>query len=360
MSKKTMRPTIMYSFAEPDAAANPYVVMVARETAKDFNVRYFSWRNAIFSRYDVFHSHWPEYQVRGTSVAKTALRAAAAALWLVRLHLLRTPVIVTMHNQDSHDSLTRVDRLFLRFFLPLVSVEIFLNDSAENDYSKGVVILHGTYRDWYDRVTPEKSADAPTRVTYFGLVRPYKGVEILIEAFTTLRRNDVELLIAGKSLDPDYLAQLHETAAESDAVRFDTRHIPDELLSRVVADADLIVLPYRYMYNSGALLLALSFDTPTLVPDTPTNRSIRQEVGEEWVQLFEWPLTAEALESAITVAKLKAIDGTHPDMSRRTWAVMRTQHSSLYSSLIELRSQHRSRPGESEMREIRSRATPAS
>ncbi len=58
---------------------------------------------------------------------------------------------------------------------------------------------------------------------------------------------------------------------------------PDADLVREISMSEMVVLPYRFMHNSGAVLLALSLDRPVLVPDNEVNRLLEIEVGSDWV-----------------------------------------------------------------------------
>ena len=64
-------------------------------------------------------------------------------------------------------------------------------------------------------------------------------------------------------------------------------------------EAQLVVLPYRQMLNSGALLLALSLARPVLAPWSGANAAIAEEVGEGWLTLYRGELDAATLAAAL-------------------------------------------------------------
>ena len=106
-------------------------------------------------------------------------------------------------------------------------------------------------------------------VLYFGLIRPYKGVDILLEAWrevSTSPDGGPELWIVGRPRVP--LAPLEAQA--SPGVRFVPRFVSDPELAACFRRADVVVLPYRHTdrYDfSGVLAAALAFGTPTIVSD---------------------------------------------------------------------------------------------
>jgi glycosyltransferase involved in cell wall biosynthesis len=102
-------------------------------------------------------------------------------------------------------------------------------------------------------------------VLFFGLIRPYKGVDLLVEAVAGTGQ-DVVLLVVGMprmSLAP--LQQRVRDLGVSDRVRFVSRFVPDPDVAAYFRRADLVVLPYRDIEQSGVLYTALAFGTPLLL-----------------------------------------------------------------------------------------------
>ena len=112
---------------------------------------------------------------------------------------------------------------------------------------------------------------------FFGLIRPYKGLDILIEAFRELG-DEYQLLIAGEpygSFD-SYAAQI-ATLPHPERVRTELRYIGDDEVGRFFAAADLAVLPYRSATQSGISAVACHFELPMLVTDVG---GLKQTVGD--------------------------------------------------------------------------------
>ena len=98
-------------------------------------------------------------------------------------------------------------------------------------------------------------------VLCFGLMRPYKGIDLLLEAWRGI--DGAELWIAGMPrMDISAL-----TAAAPPGVRFVPRFIGDDELPAYFRRADLVVLPYREIDQSGVLFTALAFGKPLLLSD---------------------------------------------------------------------------------------------
>jgi glycosyltransferase involved in cell wall biosynthesis len=134
------------------------------------------------------------------------------------------------------------------------------------------VIPHGAFTHLAAGPPPARPhpGQAPV-VLCFGLLRPYKGLEILLEAWRGI--TGAELWIAGMArMDTARLratvAELNEQPAELQGrVRLDDRFINDDELPGYFAHADLVVLPYREIDQSGVLFTALAFGRPLLLSD---------------------------------------------------------------------------------------------
>jgi glycosyltransferase involved in cell wall biosynthesis len=141
-----------------------------------------------------------------------------------------------------------------------------LRDEAGVDPARVHVIPHGAF-DYLTRLREERPLPAelagtpPTRpvVLFFGLLRPYKGLDVLVEAFRSL--DGAELWIVGNPrMDT---GPLHAAAGPN--VRFVERFVDDAEIPAYFRRADLVVLPYRQIDQSGVLYTALAFGRPLLL-----------------------------------------------------------------------------------------------
>jgi glycosyltransferase involved in cell wall biosynthesis/ubiquinone/menaquinone biosynthesis C-methylase UbiE len=147
---------------------------------------------------------------------------------------------------------------------------------------KTVVIAHSSYVGRYPESISRSAAR--TRLGFashehvflaFGGLRPYKGLDVLLEAFAAAADADprLRLVVAGK---PQYSAAFDAVAAACEAhsrilTMFDA--VPDDEVQVYFRAADTVVLPYRSILNSGALHLALTFGRPVVVPDLDSFRT---------------------------------------------------------------------------------------
>lgn len=306
---------------------NPYLHQLVNGLSEQIGVEPLSGRAALFSRPDVFHVHWPSHLYRADGLAKTYVKRFLSALLLARLRARRVPVVLTAHNIASHEGERRVERVLLRVLERMVTIRIYLNESSQNDPTIGVVILHGDYRPWLQQHRIEVSGREPERdIILFGWLRRYKGIEHLVAAS---RDADATLTVTGRAIDSNYERSLAATIAEAPLAVLDSRHREDAELTAEVLRHRLVCLPYQHMYNSGALLYALSVGRPVLAPVSPSNEAIAREVGEQWLMLYDGPLTSEVLRDALS----RTPPAGSPDLTRRDWPTGIALHVACYRIL---------------------------
>ena len=322
---------VLESVPVPRPTTNPYLVQVLRSMPPDVTARTFSWRTALTGHYDVFHVHWPENLARGSTRPRTAARRLALAALLARLTLTRTPIVRTLHNSTPHEGSGRIERALLRGVDRRTALWIRLGDTVPAP-GPAVTIAHGHYRDWYREY--EVPPREPGRILFVGLIRPYKGVEDLLEAFAGVRQ-DVGLRIVGRPTEAALGEAVARAAAADPRVSALLEYVDDATMAREMGRAQVVVLPYRRLENSGAALLALSFARPVLLPEGPVAEALAAEVGSQWVGTFSGPLTAADLEGAVTAAAGIAPDDA-PDLGGRDWGASGDAHAAAFRRAVDL------------------------
>lgn len=336
------RIVVLQSIPPPDDTTNPYLVQLFRALPRDVETRYYSLRTALFTRYDLFHVHWPEYLLRHPSRSRALFKRLGVCALLLRLWAAATPVVRTLHNPSPHEDGGWMERLLLRGLDRLTTRRICINAADDGDGAAADTILHGHYRDWF--AARKVPATVPGRVLYFGLIRPYKGVEALLDAFRGLPDSalpDVTpmLRIVGNP-STQAMRETVQSACDADPrIGALLRYVDDDVLAREVGEAQLVVLPYRQMLNSGALLLALSLSRPVLAPWSEANARLADEVGHDWVHLYRDELDAGTLSTTLRMLQTDAPQGC-PDLSRRDWPALGRQHHVTYISALHAAGRH--------------------
>ncbi|MDQ1734501.1 MAG: beta,4-mannosyltransferase [Pseudonocardiales bacterium] len=272
--------------------------------------------------------------LRGANPVKSWLRRLAFASLLLRLRLGRRALVRTMHNLHPHEQGPRTERWLIGLSERWTTLWIRLNDGEHRPGNVPMVtIAHGDYRDWYAGFEVPESCRGT--LLYFGLVRTYKGVDQLLSAFADCADQSLTLRIMGKA-DAGPLRDAIEAAQTEDGrITAQLNHLSDAEVAREVGRAELVVLPYRDMFNSGTLVLALSLGRPVLVPSGEVTSALADEVGADWIIRYSGALTPEVLINALVTIRRQE-PGRAPDLSRRTWDRVGAQHVSAYRTAASL------------------------
>ncbi len=287
-------------------------------------------------------------------------RIAAAAdivhfQWLTVQHLdgvllpRGRPLVLTAHDvlprEPRPGQLTAQQRLYERFDAVIVHSEHGrrrLTRELGIDPACVHAIPHGAFAHLAETppMPPPHQTDGPV-VLCFGLMRPYKGLDVLIEAWQGIEAADAqtrsglpELWIAGMPrMD---ISELQAAAPAN--VRFDARFIGDAELPAYFQRADLVVLPYREIDQSGVLFTALAFGKPLLLTDVGGFPEIAATGAARTVPSGDSAALREAL------AELLADPGALAEMADRaraaaagrySWEQIARAHMLVYEGLLE-------------------------
>jgi glycosyltransferase involved in cell wall biosynthesis len=127
--------------------------------------------------------------------------------------------------------------------------------------------------------------DDEKAILFFGKIRPYKGIEYLVAAFKLLsppRSGNYRLILAGEPNkgSEQYLREIQQFVSQEfhpGQVILKIQFIPDEEMELYFKAADVLVLPYKEIFQSGVLFLAYSFGLPVIATDVG---SFREDIVE--------------------------------------------------------------------------------
>ncbi|QZT38946.1 glycosyltransferase [Halosquirtibacter xylanolyticus] len=134
--------------------------------------------------------------------------------------------------------------------------------------------IHPLFDNYGDKVSREASLDAlgldPSfrYILFFGFIRDYKGLDLLLEAFAQMNREDpkVKLLVAGEFYSkPDKYHELIQRLGIEDEVVLHTHFISEDQVKYYFNGADIVAQPYKSATQSGVTQIAYHFEVPMLV-----------------------------------------------------------------------------------------------
>ena len=216
-------------------------------------------------------------------------------------------VISILDNVIPHEP-RFFDTPLTRYFLTGSTGSVTLCEAVSEDLLKikpeadFTVIQHPLYSHFglkKDRQEAERELGLESgkkNILFFGLIRKYKGLDILLEAFGKLSE-DYQLIIAGEpygSFDP--YQQIIDRLPGKDRIHASLKYIKDSEVSKYFSAADLAVLPYRSATQSGISSVSYHFEVPMIVTDVG---GLKETIGDRGTGIVASEISPEAISKEI-------------------------------------------------------------
>lgn len=311
------------------------------------------WRAVLkHGKPDLIHLQWQHPLFTARSLPLAMARTLELFLQWFTLRLVGVRFVWTVHNVVGHERrlstwelracriLARaVDRIVVHCAAAVPIVASAYRMSAEQI----AVVPHGHYGDWYPQLLGKTEAreildlpDTARVFLYFGLVREYKGLDRLLEAFACLKTEDVRLILAGQAFLESLSHALTAQAAADPRVEARFEFLPDDLLITYLSACDLVVLPYRDILISGSAILAAQCARPILAPSVGCLREFPAEASIQYNPEAEGALT-QALEQALS-APLESMGLAAKEyVEQFPWSLAAQRMLAIYGSVLDRR-----------------------
>lgn len=246
------------------------------------SLNFFSWRNTAgkIVKEDpdliIIHYWMPFFAMQLVSLARKFRKKSIKTVLLA-------------HNLIPHEKQPGTKILTAKLLRNIDGI-ISLSSSVKKDaldYREdlpSLVIPHPVY-DVYGEAIPVKEAkslltldDSISYILFFGLVRKYKGLDILLKALPLVKSSNIKLLVAGEFYDKmeDYTVLIKNLGIKEKVIIYN-KFIPDDEVKHFFSACDLVVQPYRTATQSGVTQIAYHFGVPMVV----TNVGGLPEIVEE-------------------------------------------------------------------------------
>jgi D-inositol-3-phosphate glycosyltransferase len=301
-------------------------------------------------------------------------------LLMLYYKLLKKKIVFTAHNvnagkRDSNDSLLNRSTLRVQYQLAdhvFVHTEKMkrelLRDFGVREGAVSVIPFGINNSVPQTDLTPSEAKQRlgirgdERAILFFGAIRPYKGLEHLVAAFQRIapKHEGYRLVIAGEPRKgaEQYLHDIQENIARDSSrgrVIQMIKYIPDSETELYFKAADVLVLPYTYVFQSGVLFLAYSFGLPVIVADVGSFRDdvIRGKTGYLCPSCDPADL-ANTIETYFESDLFKDLDRRRREIrdyanARNSWDVVGERTCNVYAELLGRRNADDS-PGEQDCR----------
>ena len=200
----------------------------------------------------------------------------APSLGYVARHISsQTKVISILDNVIPHEE-RFFDKPFTKYFLGASDAFIVLSDAVGKDLQKFkpdanfISTPHPLYNHFGNKMERSEACRklgiAPNKrnILFFGLIREYKGLDILLEAFSSLD-DSYQLIVAGEPYGSfEKYEKLIESSPNRERIKLFTSYISDNEVPSFFSSADVCVLPYRTATQSGISAISYHFGLPMI------------------------------------------------------------------------------------------------
>lgn len=234
----------------------------------------------------------------------------APSLGYVARHMNENCKIISILDNVIPHEPRFFDRPFTRYFLKPHDGYIVLCDAVKNDLlsfmprARYLNIPHPLYSHFgrkLEREEAEKTIGiqkSKKNILFFGLIREYKGLDILIEAFSQLD-SSYQLIIAGEPYGSfEKYRKLIDESPLKENIYLTTHYIPDSRVGIYFSAADVCVLPYRSATQSGVSSVAYHFEVPMI---TTAAGGLKETIGDRGTGMIVDRPDPDAVASAIRI-----------------------------------------------------------
>ncbi|MFA5054817.1 MAG: glycosyltransferase [Dehalococcoidia bacterium] len=200
------------------------------------------------------------------------------------------------------------------------------------------VLPMGLYQEYFHTVDQssakkELGIDADFVILYFGLVRRYKGVPYLIEAFNSLPgsiASRMRLLIVGEVWeDGELLRKIVDESPYKSRIMLVSEYVPDSMIPKYFSASDVIALPYLRASGSAVAHIALTYGKPIVLSDVP---ALREYMGDYPGTIFVKPGDSNAIRESIETVYQAFVSGK--ELSYRSEHASWDEIARLYEGII--------------------------
>ena len=203
-------------------------------------------------------------------------------IWFAKFYCLK--IVVTVHDvenlalgvnsQFDQRIYNKCDKIIVHNEISRKELINYLNMKTQNIHK----IPHGNYISFVD-TTVQKNisrkklslSEKDHIILFFGQIKKVKGLDLLLNSVSIVKKDfpTIKLLIAGKVWKDDfnqYQKKINTLGIQENVIQ-NIKYISDKHVKYYFSSADLVVLPYQKIYQSGVLLMTMSYNRPVLVSD---------------------------------------------------------------------------------------------
>jgi glycosyltransferase involved in cell wall biosynthesis len=266
------------SFSPFESKDNKYVDIMLNiiQSIEGIEVYPFVWKKFFLFSNNIWSADivWLNWYETNTGTLKGILKITV--LFLLK-KLNRKKIIYTLHNKKPHDlRKTCFLKLFQNSIYYFSDIIVIHSKLSEQEISvkyrqKIQYIPHPNYIEEYGSIIANEQTNTKLNLLFWGQIRPYKNIELLINAVSQFSCEEVELTIAGSSNSQEYQRKIMNLIKHKN-IKSVFKFIDNDEINVFISPYDLLILPYDTgsSLNSGMVILSFSYSKTVICPNIGT------------------------------------------------------------------------------------------
>jgi glycosyltransferase involved in cell wall biosynthesis len=263
------------------------------------------------------------------------------------------PVVICIFDNVIPHERRPGDRLLASYFIQSIDGAVVMSNSVLEDLKKfrlNIPVLYSPHPlfDNYGPIIPRDKAllrlnlaEDYSYLLFFGFIRAYKGLDLLLEAFSDkqLRNKKLKLIVAGEFYESEapYKELIEKYGISDDVILYD-RFINEDEVAVFFSAAELVVQPYRSATQSGVTQIAYHFEKPMLVTDVGGLSEIVANGKCGYVVKTDPKSIAEAIFDYFDKGRNKPFtEGIREEKDRFSWTKMTASIEEVFRKCLTLR-----------------------
>ena len=211
---------------------------------------------------------------------------------LLLVKLLFGRLVLTIHDVTSFANIGNTP-IMDSFIYRLSDLNLTHNQFSKGEIEKSerfsndrvLIVPHGNYSPFINIQKDKKKSREylalpidKTIILFFGMIKKVKGLDVLLQSLRKVvaMNPDTVLLVAGKTWENNFqnYQDIIDRYGLAEHIILHNKFIPHEDVEYYYCASDLVILPYKRIYQSGVLMMALSYERPVLVSDLPPLKEV--------------------------------------------------------------------------------------
>ena len=259
--------------------SNPYITNVI-SILNNLGIETYDFRDIKkgkikVSEIEIANLNWYD-NFNSKSLIKTIFNTIKRVIVITYLKINGVEIFYTFHNKTTHDGFHPAFNRFLHNFLIRKSNKVLLLNKRSKQYivntigeakakEKCFFVGHPLY---HNETVHNSKVSKELVFLFFGAIKPYKNVELLINAWSTAKIGNAKLIIAGKPFNFEYKKSIESLCQGKGGIELILEFLPEDRLTSLIATSDIIVAPLQKTssMNSGTLMKAVCSKKNIVIP----------------------------------------------------------------------------------------------